>query len=205
LKGYSFNTIKHNVFCNQDALIKKEDVEVLLKAGTLSKNTSVGVYLNKLGKAVVGNKDEDLLKAFSLSIKIPSAIKGKEDKMVLLNESNCLVGKYENGWFKTESKSFGMFSVSYDTVAPTIVLPTSKKKTSASAVSKTYVSFTITDNLSGIADYNVYVNDIWQIAEYDAKSNKVICNYTELNPKKLRIEVIDKVGNKAILEKVIGY
>ncbi len=205
LKGYSVNTIKHNVFCNQDALIKREDVEVLIKAGTLSKNTSVGVYLNKLGKAVVGNKDEDLLKAFSLSIKIPSAIKGKEDKMVLLNESNCLVGKYENGWFKTESKSFGMFSVSYDTLAPIIVLPTSKKKTSASAVSKTHVSFTITDNLSGIADYNVYVNDVWQIAEYDAKSNKVICNYTELNPKKLRIEVIDRVGNKAILEKVIGF
>lgn len=201
LKGYIVNTIKHNVFCNQETSIKKEDIEVLIKSGTLSKNTSVGVYINKLGKAVVGNKDEDLLKAFSLSVKIPKAIKGNEDKMVALNEDNCLVGKYENGWFKTESKSFGVFGIGYDTVAPTIVFPVSKKKTSASSVTKTYVRFKVTDNLSGIADYNVYVNDVWQIAEYDAKSNTVICNFTELNPKTLRIEVIDKVGNKAVLNR----
>ena len=201
LKGYIVNTIKHNVFCNQETSIKKEDIEVLIKSGTLSKNTSVGVYINKLGKAVVGHKDEDLLKAFSLSVKIPKAIKGKEDKMVALNEDNCLVGKYENGWFKTESKSFGVFGIGYDTVAPTIVFPVSKKKTSASSVTKTYVRFKVTDNLSGIADYNVYVNDVWQIAEYDAKSNTVTCYFTELNPKTLRIEVIDKVGNKTVLNK----
>jgi hypothetical protein len=201
LKGYVVSTIKHNVFCNQDANIKKEDVEVFIKAGTLSKNTSVGVYINKLGKAVVGNKDEDLLKAFFISVKIPTAIKGKEDKMVLMNENTCLVGKYENGWFKTESKSFGMFGVSYDTLAPTIVLPTSKKKTSASAVSKTHVGFTIADNLSGIADYNVYVNDVWQIAEYDAKLKTVTCYFTETAPKTLKIEVIDRVGNKAVVNK----
>jgi murein DD-endopeptidase MepM/ murein hydrolase activator NlpD len=201
LKGYAVTTIKHNVLCNQDANIKKEDVEVLIKAGTLSKNTSVGVYINKLGKAVVGNKDEDLLKAFSLSVKIPKAINGREDKLLLMNENTCLVGTYQNEWFKADSKSFGVFSVSYDTVAPTIVLPTSKKKTSASSVSKTYVRFTIADNLSGIADYHVYVNDVWQIAEYDAKSKTVTCYFTEVNPKNLKIEVIDRVGNKAVFSK----
>ena len=201
LKGYAVTTIKHNVLCNQDANIKKEDVEVLIKAGTLSKNTSVGVYINKLGKAVVGNKDEDLLKAFFLSVKIPKAINGREDKLLLMNENTCLVGTYQNEWFKADSKSFGVFSVSYDTVAPTIVLPTSKKKTSASSVSKTYVRFTIADNLSGIADYHVYVNDVWQIAEYDAKSKTVTCYFTEVNPKNLKIEVIDRVGNKAVFSK----
>lgn len=198
LKGYIANTIKHNVFCNQETSIKKEDIEVLIKSGTLSKNTSVGVYINKLGKAVVGHKDEDLLKAFSLSVKIPKAIKGKEDKMVALNEDNCLVGKYENGWFKTESKSFGVFGIGYDTVAPIITLPSSKKK---AITIKTSVTFKITDNLSGIADYNVYVNDVWQIAEYDAKSNTVTCYFTELNPKNLRLEVVDKIGNKTVLNK----
>ena len=60
------------------------------------------------------------------------------------------------------------------------------------------MSFKISDNLSGIADYNVYSNDVWQIAEYDAKSNTVTCFLTESNPNKLRIEVKDRVGNKAI-------
>ena len=200
LKGYTVNTIKHNVFCNQDANIKKEDVEVLIKSGTLSKHASVSVYINKLGKAFVGNKDEDLLKAFTLSIKIPKAIPGKENKMVLINETHCMVGTYENGWLKAESKSFGIFSYGYDTVAPTIVLPSSKKKTSINSV-----RFKVADNLSGIADYHIYVNGVWQIAEYDAKSATISCNFSEATPKTLKIEVIDRVGNKAVLEKVIGF
>lgn len=200
LKGYTVNTIKHNVFCNQDVNIKKEDVEVLIKSGTLSKHASVSVYINKLGKAFVGNKDEDLLKAFTLSIKIPKAIPGKENKMVLINEAHCMVGTYENGWLKVESKSFGIFSYGYDTVAPTIVLPSSKKKTSINSV-----RFKVADNLSGIADYHIYVNGVWQIAEYDAKSATISCNFSEATPKTLKIEVIDRVGNKAVLEKVIGF
>ena len=200
LKGYSVNATKYNVLCHQQNDIKKEDVEVIIPKGTISKNTLVAVYLNKLGKAVVGNKEEPLLKPFLLSMKIPKVIKGKEDKMVALNEDNCLVGKYENGWFKTESKLFGVFGIAYDTIAPNIIFPPSKKK-SKSSVSKTFISFKITDNLSGIADYNVFINEVWQIAEYDAKSNTVTCKLQEPNPQKLRIEVIDKVGNKAVLNK----
>lgn len=205
LKGYSENTTKYNVFCNQQNEIKKEYLEVIIPKGTISKHSYVSVYLNKLGKAVVGNKEEPLLKPFLLSMKIPKAIKGKEDKMVALNEDNCLIGKYENGWFKTESKLFGVFSIAYDTIAPNIIFPPSKKKSATSTGSVTafskQIKFVISDKLSGIADYSVYVNNVWQIAEYDAKSNTVTCNFTELNPKTLRIEVLDKVGNKAIVNK----
>ena len=206
LNGFTVNTIKHNVFCNQESSIKKEDVEVVIKSGTLSKNSSIGVYINKLGKAVVGNKEENLLKAFTLSIKIPKAVKGKEDKMVLMNENTCLVGAYENGWYKADSKSFGMFGLSYDTIAPTIALSPTKKGASITSTGSVtaatkFIKFKIGDNLSGIADYSIYVNGVWQIAEYDAKSNTVCCYFTELNPKTIIIEVMDRVGNKAVLNK----
>lgn len=201
LRGYNFNMINYNAFCNQDAAVKKEDIEVLIKAGTLTKNASVAVYINKLGKAVIGNKDEDLLKSFSLSVKVPKVVKGKEDKLVLVNENTCLVGFYENGWLKTESKSFGVFGISYDTIAPSIIFPAAKKKVSASSTAKTAIKFTVSDNLSGIADYNVYINDVWQIAEYDAKSNAVTCYLNEVASGKLRVEVVDKVGNKAVLNR----
>ena len=198
LNGYKLNSIKYTIFCNKESFIKKEDVEVLIGAGTLSNNSSVGVYINKLGNAVIGNKEEPLLKAFSLSIKIPKVIKGKEDKMIIKNGDNCLIGKYENGWFKAESKTFGTFSILYDTVAPTVTLPQSKNTKIHTA---NFLSFKIRDHLSGIASYNIYVNNVWQIAEYDAKSNTVTCYFTEPNPKSVKIEVIDRVGNKAILNK----
>jgi hypothetical protein len=197
LKGYAVNTIKHNVFCNQDANIKKEDVEVFIKAGTLSANASVGVYINKLGKAVVGNKDEDLLKAFTLSIKIPKAIPGKEDKMVLINEGHCMVGTYENGWLKAESKSFGMFGV----IVMILLRQQSLYHLQKRRLRLASIRFKVADNLSGIADYHIYVNGVWQIAEYDAKSATITCYFTEPNPKTLKIEVTDKVGNKAVLNR----
>jgi hypothetical protein len=195
IKGYNTNTIKYNAFCDKECSIKKEDIEVLISKGTLSRATSVGVYINKLGKAVVGNKHEPLLKAFTLAIKIPKTIKGKEDKMVVVNEGNCMIGTYENGWLRAESKSFGLFSCDYDTIAPTILF-SAKKSYSKS------ISFKVADNLSGIADYHVYVNDVWQIAEYDAKSNTVSCYFKDPPAKgNIKIEVTDRVGNKVVVNK----
>ena len=59
-----------------------------------------------------------------------------------------------------------------------------------------------TDNLSGIGDYHVYVNEVWHIAEYDAKANTITCDFSDKSvsgPIKLRIEVFDKVFNKSTL------
>ena len=198
LNGYVLNTVKYTIFCNKESSIKKEDVEVLIKAGTLSNNSLVVVYINKLGNAVIGNKEEPLLKAYSLSIKIPKVIKGKEDKMIIKNGDNCLVGKYEKGWLTAESKLFGVFSYGYDTIAPTIVFPQSKKK---KITPIKFLSFKINDNLSGIDNYNIFLNNSWQIAEYDAKSNTISCYLNEPASGKLKIEVIDRVGNKTILNK----
>ena len=198
LTGYNSNKITCNVFCNKETSIKKDDVEVIIKPGTLANNKSVAVYINKLGKVVIGNKDNVLLKAFTFSIKIPKVIKGKEDKMIVMNSDNCLLAKYNNGWLTAESKSFGVFSFGYDSIAPTITFPKSKSKKGQGTK---FISFKVSDHLSGIADYNIYLNNIWQIAEYDAKSNTITCYFDEPAAGELKIEVADKVGNKAILNK----
>lgn len=200
LVGYKSNSTLYNAYCYKDCSIKKEDIECEIKAGTSARSLFVAAYINKLGKACIGNKNEPLLKAFSLSVKVNNPLKGREDKMVLMNEDNCLTGKYENGWFKTESKSFGTFGVSCDTIVPKIIIPVSKKKASVSSLKS--IHFKVSDNLSGIADYNIYVNDVWQIAEYDAKTSTVSCYFNEpLSTGTIRIEVTDKVGNKTVLNK----
>ncbi|MES2566395.1 MAG: M23 family metallopeptidase [Bacteroidota bacterium] len=200
-EGYKNGSVL-NVNCNVDFNIKKEDVEYSITAGSLTKAASVGGYMNKLGKAVIGNKNDILLKPFTLSLKVYKPINGKEDKMVVMIDDNCLVGKYENGWFKTESKSFGVFSIAYDTVAPVVALTSAKKKSSGKAATTNInmLKFEVGDQMSGISEYHVYLNDVWQIAEYDAKTCTVSC----LLPEKtgfLRIEVTDKVGNKTLLKK----
>lgn len=186
-----------NVACDKDFNIKKEDIEYSIKAGSLTKAASVGAYFNKLGKAVIGNKNDVLLKPFFMSIKVFKPIKGKEDKIIVMHEDNCLTGKYENGWFQTQSKSFGVFTITYDTIAPVVGFPQPKKK---KATVNNIVSFKVGDTQSGIAEYNIYLNDVWQIAEYDAKSSTIYC---DTNGKKgtLKIEITDRVGNKTVVRK----
>ncbi len=200
-EGYNIKSTM-NANCHTDFIIKKEDIEYIIPTGALVKATSVGGYFNKLGKAVIGNKKEILLKPFSMSLKVYKPIVGRVNKMVAMIEDNCLIGTYENGWFKTESKSFGVFSIAYDTIAPVITFPSAKKKASVktAASDSKILKFEVTDQLSGIADYNIYLNGVWQIAEYDAKSCTVSCLLQEKTGF-LRIEVTDKVGNKTLLKK----
>lgn len=192
-----------NVACDKDFNIKKEDIEYSIKANSLTKAASVGAYFNKLGKAVIGNKNDILLKPFTMSLKIFKPIKGREDKIVVMNEENCLTGKYENGWFTTESKYFGVFSIAYDTIAPAISFPQTKKKKASTGSANDKVkpiSFKVTETQSGVAEYHIYLNDVWQIAEYDAKSSTISCDTNEKTGT-LKIEITDRVGNKSVVKK----
>ena len=65
---------------------------------------------------------------YLLKIKILNPIKGKENKIIIQNEENYLLTNYENGWLKTDTKSFGVFNYLYDTVAPIITLSNLIKK-----------------------------------------------------------------------------
>lgn len=203
LNGYTNNLTKYNVICDKSFTLKQDNFNITIPAYTLVNSIylSKRVYIKAAVGVELGDKNIKVIKPFKMSLKINSPIKNKEAKLVMTINGDVIGGKYEDGWLQAESKAFGTFNYSYDTVAPTIIIPSSKKKKSNP---KNYISFKIDDNLSGIADYNVYLNDTWQIAEYDAKSNTVTCYFTELNTQgKLRIEVIDKVGNKTVLNKTL--
>ncbi len=209
IKNYNANTNTYNAFCNKEFTLKKEDVELTMPSGSLIKNSLIGIYYNQLGKLTIGNKNDLLLKAYALKVKIYNVLKGKEKKMILTyGDDNCLIGKYENGWFNTESKTLGSFKVSYDTTAPSINYlqakisnkkgSASKKKKQPQLPNKSTLKFKVSDNLSGIGDYHLYINNVWQIAEYDTKT-ATITYYVEpaqQNEKlNFKLEVYDRVGN----------
>ncbi len=205
LKGYHANTINNNVFCNKDFRLKEDNFDLFIPQGSLANP----VYIHKCvyikapagGDVELGDENTKVIKAFKMGLKIANPLKNKESRLVMTVNGDVIGGQYNDGWLYADSKSFGSFNYKYDTVAPTITLPSSKKKSSKNVVPKNSIHFKIADNLSGIGEYHVYVNEVWQIAEYDAKSNTVTCDFKETTPKKLRIEVIDKVGNKTILNR----
>lgn len=81
-------------------------------------------------------------------------------------------GVYENGVIKSKTREFGTYFVKVDTIAPTVRFLNNQTGKSMRALRK--LVFSIKDDLSGIADFDTYLNGEWVIAEYDAKSNSVV-------------------------------
>ena len=200
LSGYTSNSNKYNAFCDKDFKLKEDNVEIQISRGSLVNS----LYIHKRayikapsnGDVELGNKDDQVIKPFKIALKIKTPLKNKESKLVMTVNDDEIGGKFDEGWLRTESKAFGAFNFKYDTIAPSIIVANTKNK---KRIATNSIRFKITDNLSGIADYNVYVNNIWQIAEYDAKTGMVACYLIEAlkGTDSIRIEVLDKVGNVA--------
>ncbi len=83
-------------------------------------------------------------------------------------------GAYEDGWVKAGIRVFGNYAVLADSLPPKI-LPLSIKGKNALTESKR-IRFIISDDLSGINEYNGYIDGKWALFEYDSK-NKLITHY----------------------------
>jgi hypothetical protein len=135
------------------------------------------------------------MKPMTMSLKIEKVLEKYKSKLVMLCNQASIGGIYENGWLTSDTKTFGTFTYAYDTIAPYITIVKSIKKTK----SKNFISFKINDNLSGIKEYHLYLNNKWTITEYDAKTEQLICYFNEQTPTGkivLTLEVTDKVNNK---------
>lgn len=191
---------KCNVLCSQPFELTHEMLELRIPTGAMPINCYLKLQaLN--GSYCIGSKDIVVLKPIEIKLKIPPATNIKKDKLVVMLNGQCIQGMVKDNWIVTETKSLGCFNLSYDTVAPTItcLIPTKKRDNLSSYKSIVFKAF---DRLSGIADYNVYINDKWHIAEYDAKTETLRCYFNEQTPKgklRIKVEVIDKKENKAML------
>ncbi len=143
-----------------------------------------------------------LSKAFHISIK-PNVETKLKDKLCLVN-----AGSYDSyggnaekdGWFSASLKTLGTFALRLDTTAPTIKLKTKLGKTK-SLVAHKQLAFSVSDNLSGMVSFKLFINDKWVYSEYEHKKNEIFYEVDSSTPKgklNVKFEVLDKVGNKAI-------
>jgi murein DD-endopeptidase MepM/ murein hydrolase activator NlpD len=109
---------------------------------------------------------------FPISIKTEKLNPVLADKAVVVyKDANGSIssrgGKVESGFITTKAREFGTYYVKLDTTIPQIKVlnVTSGKNMRAS---KKIVA-KITDNLSGIADFDTYIDDKWVLTNYDAK------------------------------------
>lgn len=153
---------------------------------------------------VVGTETVPLHLPCSLSIKATDVPDKLRDKL-LIGRYNAKSGKFESmggnyrmGWVETQVRSFGTYAIVADTVAPVIRSLSIKENKTLTDQAK--IRFKITDDLSGIATYNGYIDDVWVLFEFDTKTNEITYtfdSYVKRNKNhQLLLEVEDSKGNK---------
>ena len=107
-------------------------------------------------------------------------------------------GRYEDSVVTTETRSFGSFFITADTTAPSI-RPVNVSN-GASLAGASAMRFRISDNFSGIAGYEGYVDGEWVLFGYDAKTatlEHVFDGRVTRGRHELEVRVTDNVGNVA--------
>lgn len=104
-----------------------------------------------------------------------------------------------DGSFTTRTRTLGTYTLAKDSVAPSITPKNFKERQWLSNYS--YLSLTITDDLSGIDTYSATLNGEWILMEYEPKTNTITYNFDDkiLNATEceLKVTVTDNVGNSS--------
>jgi hypothetical protein len=138
--------------------------------------------------------------AITVGFKVPVELVEKKDKLVLRhrnNASSAVTNRKDSVFF--DIKHFGTYELLIDNEAPLlkVILPVRNDPATQKAAS---LSFTISDKLSGVGGFNLYLNNKWVLADYDAKSNLITYYFDEIVPQgnlHFKLEAFDKVGNRS--------
>jgi hypothetical protein len=150
---------------------------------------------------------EPLHKRYSISIKAKNIPFNYRDKLFLAsvsadNEISSISSHItlDGDCVKASVRSFGSFAVAVDTVLPEIVPLNITENKDMSRESK--ISFKIKDELTGIDNYNGYINGQWVLFQYDAKNDLIFYEFDEYIPIAdtyvLKLIVTDRKKNTAV-------
>ena len=112
----------------------------------------------------------------------------------------------KNGCMEVETRSMGEYAVKIDSVAPSV--RTSNFKDGQAVSTLKSLRFKISDDMTGVETYDIYLDDVWVLGQYDAKNALL---YYEIDDKmkkgtnNVKVVVTDGVGNKKILNAKVVY
>lgn len=110
-----------------------------------------------------------------------------------------LGNKMVDNFLEAKTNVLGTYLIAKDSVAPSIKAVNFKSNSSISENWSLRVE--IDDEGSGIMEYEMYINDEWVLADYDAKKKLLVYqidNHIKKGHNNLKVIVTDMVGNKKI-------
>lgn len=148
------------------------------------------------------SKEIPLQKKVILSIKANQVEAKYKSKLTIVQKAGKhfynVGGYYKNGKVTTKTYKLGTYAISIDTTPPKIK-PLNIYE-NAKFVNDTIIQFKITDDLSGIQNYQCFIDGKWVLLDYDYKTNTLTYlfdSHVEKNGElhTLQLTVIDGKGN----------
>lgn len=189
----------------KDNSYAKDNVTVFVPAGTFYED----FYLDfDVKDTVLYLHNETVPVHNNITITFEDAVSSEADKakMFIASKEGKRLGynkTYRKGnIFTTYTKDLGEFVLARDTIAPKISNPNFVE---GKWISKQqFLEIYISDNMSGIAEYNGYLNGKWILLEYDYKTKKLSYNFedniADEGRNDLKIVVSDNMGNSTTFE-----
>jgi hypothetical protein len=194
-------TTENYINCSKDFRLLKNGINLFVPAKTLyySKWVKIENSIQSTNQLKILPENINLNSYYSIGFKNSITRCKNNSKLILKTGNNTYLPQIKNDSIYFFPKKFGTLELVYDTIKPTIKTSLKPKQIKKIKNHKNF-SFKISDNLSGILNYDLFVNDKWVIAEYDAKVNLLTYHFDSETPSgnlKFRLEVEDKVSNKA--------
>ena len=152
-----------------------------------------------------GDEGMTTFKKFTVRIR-PNEEWASNSKLYIASIDNngkvsSLGGKMINGWMEVKTYTMGEYTIKVDSVAPTVKASNFKDGQSVKALKS--LRFKISDDMTGIETYDIYLDDVWVLGQYDAKNNLLYYEFDEKMKKgtnNVKVVVTDGVGNKKTLK-----
>ena len=119
---------------------------------------------------------------------------------------SSLGGTMKNGCMEVETRSLGEFTIKIDSVAPKVKASNFKDGQSVKELKS--LRFKITDDMTGIETYDIYLDGVWVLGKYDAKNALLYYEFDEKmksGVNNVKVVVTDGVGNTKTLEAKVKY
>jgi murein DD-endopeptidase MepM/ murein hydrolase activator NlpD len=196
---------------NKDHLFLAENARIEIESGSFFDNEIINFY--KSGESEFSHKynfepfDIALKNEINISILVNDKCQKYLDNLFIACERNgklhYLDAVNNYGYLSAQTKILGTYYVAADTTPPKITsinLSNGGNMTGVRAI-----KIKITDDLSGISEYNGYINGNWVMFSYEPKDQLVTYvfdeNLVESTEYNLKFIVKDRSGNTSLLER----
>ena len=200
---------------SQNSNITIEDFNVSMEKGTLFRDEWIQTGQRDMKGCCsrvyrFGDEEMTTFKKFTVRIR-PNEKWANNSKLYIASidkdgKVSSLGGTMKNGWMEVNTYIMGEYTIKVDSVAPVVKASNFKDGQSVSALKS--LRFKITDDMTGIETYDIYLDDVWVLGQYDAKNALLYYDFDEKIKKgtnNVKVVVTDGVGNKKTLKMKVVY